>query len=160
MVVVGTAVGEASAARGHYYAGPGSNFWAYLRQCGLTARRLAPEDDALLPGLGVALSDLAKTRAQSHDRGLAYDVAAFEDKVGRCAPRWVAFHGKAAAKAYARAVGLRPPGLGPTPWLVAESLGFVLPSASGANRSRPWDGRACSGGATSPRWSGRRLDAR
>ena len=141
VVVVGTAVGEASAARGHYDAGPGNDFWTYLHQGGLTARRLASEDDALLPGLGIGLSDLVKTRAQSHDRGLIYDVAAFQGKVGRYPPRWVAFHGKTTAEAYARAVGVRPPDLGPTPWPVAGSSGFVLPSASGSNHKVANDGR-------------------
>lgn len=142
VVVVGTAAGECSAARGHYYAGPGNDFWAYLHQSGLTPRRLAPQEDASLPGLGIGLSDLVKTHAQSHDRGLVYDVPAFEDKIRSCAPCWVAFHGKTAATAYARAARVQPPGLGRTPWLVAGSRGFVLPSASGANRGGPWDGRA------------------
>ncbi len=141
VVIVGSAAGEASAARGHYDAGAGNNFWAYLHAYGLTARRLAPEDDAVLPRLGSGLSDLAKTHAQSHDRGLVYDVPTFEDKVRRYAPRWVAFHGKTAAKAYARAVGARPPGLGPTPWKVVGSSGFVVPSASGANHRVTYDGR-------------------
>lgn len=141
VVVVGTDAGECSAALGHYYARAGNDFWAYLHQCGLTPKRLAPEDDASLPSLGIGLTDLDKAHAQSHDKGLVYDVPAFEDKVRRCAPRWVAFHGKRAAKAYARSVGARPPGLGPTPWPVAGCSGFVLPSASGANRGGPWDGR-------------------
>jgi TDG/mug DNA glycosylase family protein len=70
LVLVGTAVGEKSAARGHYYAGPGNDFWAYLYETGLTPTRLTPNDDASLPRYGIGLTDLVKSIAQSHDRGL------------------------------------------------------------------------------------------
>jgi Uracil DNA glycosylase superfamily len=74
LVLVGTAVGVKSAARGHYYAGPGNDFWAFLYEAGLTPTRLTPNDDASLPRYGIGLTDLVKSIAQSHDRGLPYDV--------------------------------------------------------------------------------------
>lgn len=44
VVFVGTSVATASAARGHYYAGPGNKFWELLWEAGLTAdRMLSPE---------------------------------------------------------------------------------------------------------------------
>lgn len=141
VVVVGTAAGETSAARGHYYSRPGNSFWTYLHQSGLTPHRLKPEDDATLPDLGIGLTDLNKTVAQSHDRGLVYDVPGFSNKIRRCAPQWVAFHGKKVAKVYAGSIGVSAPGLGPTPWEVAGCSGFVLPSASGANHRKQYDGR-------------------
>ena len=36
VVFVGTAAGERSAARGHYYAGRGNKFWELLWEAGLT----------------------------------------------------------------------------------------------------------------------------
>ncbi len=38
----GTAVGNVSAQRGAYYAGPGNMFWPTLHGAGLTPRRLQP----------------------------------------------------------------------------------------------------------------------
>lgn len=142
LVIVGTAVGERSAARGHYYSGRGNDFWTLLHESGLTARLLRPDDDASLPGLGIGLTDMVKTVAQSHDRGLVYDVPTFIDKVQRFKPRWIAFHGKEAAKAFARSSGQRPPDLGVAPFTVAGQPVFVLPSASAANRRASYDGRS------------------
>jgi double-stranded uracil-DNA glycosylase len=141
VVIVGTAVGECSARRGHYYAGRGNDFWRLLHESGMTPRRLASEDDASLPNYGIGVTDLVKNVAQFHDRGPAYNVPAFLDKVERHQPAWVAFHGKRAAIAYAKSARYCPPGLGPTGWRVAGSRAFVLPSASGANRRAEYDGR-------------------
>jgi TDG/mug DNA glycosylase family protein len=137
VVFCGTAAGRTSAAAGHYYAGPGNLFWTYLYRAGITSDPLFPSTDGRVLEFGVGLTDLAKTIAASHDRGLSnyYDVAGFLAKIERYRPAWVAFHGKEAAKVFSRthrrggAVAL-----GEQPWLVAETQVFVLPSASGANR--------------------------
>lgn len=119
LVLVGTAVGEKSAARGHYYAWPGNDFWAYLYETGLTPTRLTPNDDASLPRYGIGLTDLVKSIAQSHDRGLPYDVPAFIAKIATYQPGVVAFTSKAAGKAFARALGEPLPSLGLATWTVA-----------------------------------------
>jgi len=63
-VIVGTAVGEKSAARGHYYAGPGNEMWRFLHdEAGLTSVRLSPERDHELPRHGIGLTDLVKDLA-------------------------------------------------------------------------------------------------
>jgi G:T/U-mismatch repair DNA glycosylase len=46
VVFCGTAVSTASAARGHYYAGPGNEFWPLLHEAGLTPVLLTPDEDA------------------------------------------------------------------------------------------------------------------
>jgi TDG/mug DNA glycosylase family protein len=129
-IICGTAVGERSAARGHYYAGPGNIFWRLLHESGLTPRLLSPEEDATLPDYGIGLTDLNKTLTQSHDKGLAYDVPALRAKVERHRPAWVAFHGLTAARAVRRGQHL-----GLATWELGSARVFVLPSASGANRS-------------------------
>jgi double-stranded uracil-DNA glycosylase len=134
LVLVGTAVGEKSAARGHYYAGPGNDFWAFLYEAGLAPTRLTPNDDASLPRYGIGLTDLVKSIAQSHDRGLPYDVPAFTAKIATYQPGVVAFT-KAAGKALARALGEPLPSLGLATWTVAGRPAFILPSPSGANRT-------------------------
>jgi double-stranded uracil-DNA glycosylase len=138
-VIVGTAVGEKSAARGHYYAGPGNEMWLLLHEAGLTNARLSPGQDHQLPLHGVGLTDLAKNVAQSHDRGLVYDVPAFASKIERFQPDWVGFNGKEAAKAF---TGQRHHDLGRQVWCVSGRPVFVLPSTSGANRRATYDGRA------------------
>ena len=62
-------------------------------------------------------------------------------KADRLRPRWVALTGKGAATTVARGLGERPPSLGPVPWTIGPARVFVLPSPSGANRRRDYDGR-------------------
>jgi TDG/mug DNA glycosylase family protein len=144
LIICGTAVATASLKRGHYYAGPGNEFWALLEESGLVPVRLMSEQDSELLAHGIGLTDLVKDLSQSHDRGLQgrYDVGGFRAKVAGNQPAWVALHGKEAGKAVARSLGQPPPGLGPTSWQVEGAKAFVLPSASGANRGGPYDGRS------------------
>jgi TDG/mug DNA glycosylase family protein len=145
VVFCGTAVSDRSAVRGHYYSGPGNEFWALLHDAGLTAERLRPEDDSRTLEFGIGLTDLAKRVAASNDRHLDrhFDVDSLIDKMHRTRPDWLAFNGKNAAKAARAALGLRGKVLlGPQSWRVATVAVFVLPSTSAANRSpRNWDGR-------------------
>lgn len=138
VVFCGTAVGTASAARGHYYAGAGNEFWRYLFEAGLTPRRLSPSEDVTITSYRFGLTDLAKNVAASSDRGLAgkYDVYGCVEKIERYAPLVVAFHGKEAAMAVSRTLehGLTV-SLGLQSWQIAASRVFVVPSASGANRN-------------------------
>lgn len=137
VVFCGTAVSTTSAARGHYYAGPGNEFWPLLHESGLTPVRLTPDDDGRIPEFGLGLTDLAKKIAASTDAGLGshYDIEGFVAKIDRFAPRWLAFHGKAAGRAASKALGHGSSvSLGEQPWSVGSSSVFVLPSASAANR--------------------------
>jgi uracil DNA glycosylase superfamily protein len=94
VVFCGTAPGERSAARGHYFAGHGNRFWNFLHESGLTGELLAPEDDHRLPEFGIGLTDLVKDAAQSHDRGLEFSgTPGLERRLLPAAPRWVAFAG-------------------------------------------------------------------
>lgn len=141
VVICGTAVGECSAARGHYYAGPGNGFWRLLHESGLTPRRLLPEDDDMLPEHGIGLTDLVKDVCQSSDRKLTFDVPSLSSKLSEIGPRWIGFNGKVAAEAVARSLGAARPGLGLQSWQFANSRVFVLPSSSGANQRKEYDGR-------------------
>lgn len=139
----GTAPGLISAARGHYYAGPGNAFWLLLHEAGFTPTRLAPDADATLPDLGIGLTDLVKTMAQSHDRGLPYDVEGLERRISAARPQWLAFTSKEAGSAAARWLGEKRPALGLQDWTLGGAKVFVLPSPSGRNQGRgSYDGRA------------------
>jgi TDG/mug DNA glycosylase family protein len=147
VVFCGTAVGDCSARRGHYYAARGNAFWQLLHDSGFTERRLAAEDDASLPRLGLGLTDLVRNVARAEDsrgqkEGLTFDAPSLVAKVERFEPTWVAFTGKVAAQAAARFAGRPRPGLGLQSWTFAGAQVFVLPSPSGANRRREYDGRA------------------
>ena len=136
VVFCGTALGEASARAGAYYAGPGNAFWPTLHEVGLTPRRLRPDEYELLPRWGLGLTDLCKIRSGS-DAAVArdaFDVPRLVAQMERHAPDWLAFNGKNAARhALGRSVayGVQPERLG------GASV-FVLPSTSGAAR-RYWD---------------------
>jgi len=138
VVLVGTAVGEQSFARGHYYAGRGNSFWRLLHETGFTPARLTPDDDATLPNFGIGLTDLVKSVAQSHDRGLTehYDVPGFTAKIAKYQPTVVAFTSREAGTAVARTVRHKPPSFGPAAWTVCGRPVFVLPSPSGSNNRR------------------------
>ncbi|MDP4033457.1 MAG: mismatch-specific DNA-glycosylase [Pseudorhodobacter sp.] len=139
----GTAPGQMSADRGHYYARPGNRFWALLAETGLTPRRLAPDEDSLLPGFGLGLTDLAQGVA-GQDADIppaAYAPARLAALVARVTPRALAFTSLNAAR---RALGNPRLGggrLAPDPRF-GETLLWALPSPSGLARShfsaQPW----------------------
>lgn len=137
VVIGGTAAAKASAGIGHYYAGPGNEFWHLLWETRIIAEPLSPLTDSQALRFGVGLTDLAKTAVASTDKGLrGFDVPAFVAKIEHYQPAWVAFHGKRAAEEVSRHLGLgREVSLGAQAWRVAGRPVFVLPSASGANRS-------------------------
>ena len=136
-VFVGTAAGEVSAARGHYYSGPGNRFWELLWEAGLTGDRiLIPEQDERVLSYGVGLTDVAKAIAASTDTKLRaghYDVPGFLAKIQRYRPKCVAFNGKTAAGVVAKHLGRPKPNHGPTSFDIAGAVGYVLPSSSGSN---------------------------
>ena len=118
---------------GRYYAGRNNRFWDLLAAGGLTPRKLGSEEDHLLPGLGIGITDLVKrpTRAAS-------DVTAAEFRAGvqrvrrlvaELRPRVVAYNGKG--------VYLRAAGVASAPWglqparLVPGVADYVVPSPSG-----------------------------
>ena len=139
VVFCGTAAGNCSAAAGHYYAGPGNEFWPLLFESGILPVRLKPSDDAAALRYGIGLTDLVKERSASRDSSLEandYDVQALVEKLERCLPARLAFHGKTSAAVVSR--WLRQGAhvsLGRQGWTLGGVPVFVLPSASGANRS-------------------------
>jgi TDG/mug DNA glycosylase family protein len=136
IVFCGVAVGDASARRGAYYAGPGNRFWSVLFEVGLTPVLLRPEQFATLPCYGLGLTDLAK-QTSGNDARIAesdFDQDLLRAKIMTCAPAILAFNGKKAAEVFlGRCViyGLQPE-------TIEETQLFVLPSTSGSARGY-WD---------------------
>ena len=108
-----------------------------MHEVGLTPRELQPGEFEELPRYGIGLTDICKVSSGS-DRTVGtsgFDVERLVATLERNAPGWIAFNGKASAKA---ALG-RPTNYGRQP----ERLGgvtqvIVLPSTSGAARGY-WD---------------------
>lgn len=138
LIVCGTAAGNRSAERQHYYAGIGNRFYQILHDTGLTPRLLDPTEDHLLPEFGIGLTDLAKGVS-----GMDKDLPQGSLTAGNLLPmllilrpKILAFNGKKAAEIFTgRSVTY---GLldhpGPTRF-------FVAPSTSGAARGY-WDPEA------------------
>jgi TDG/mug DNA glycosylase family protein len=143
LVFCGTAAGTASARRGHYYAGPGNRFWPMLFETGLTPRRFAPEEDHLLPTLGIGLTDLCNTTFGPDAKipRQSFDPDGLFRRVNLARPRLLAFTSLTAAR-----LALGRPRLGPGPIppdarLPGTTL-WALPSPSGLARAtfdpHPW----------------------
>ena len=123
-----------SAEAGHHFARPGNRFWATLQAAGFTPRRLAPDEDHLLPAFGIGVTNIAdrptRAAAELAPGELRAGAAALEATVGRCAPRLVALVGLTAYRAaFARpraVMGLQSDAIGGRPV-------WVLPNPSGLN---------------------------
>lgn len=123
-----------SAQVGHNFARPGNRFWPTLHAAGFTPRRLAPEEDGLLPSFGIGLVNFVSraTRAAS-ELGVAElraGAAVLEETVQAWAPRLVAPVGVVAYRvAFGRphaVIGLQEERVGGRPV-------WVLPNPSGLN---------------------------
>jgi TDG/mug DNA glycosylase family protein len=138
VVIAGTIAAWDRAELEHYYAAPGNAFWLLLHASGLTPRRLAPDEDHLLPSFGVGLTDLVRTEPSPPGEPPRFDVPSFHRVLRRADPPVIAFVSKTAASSYARAAGQRlPRGYGELSWSVAGRPAFVLPGPSGANNGMP-----------------------
>ena len=126
--------GLVSAATGHHFARPGNRFWPALHGAGFTPRRLRPDEQYLLPSLGLGITNIAsRATARADELSTAELVAGGErlrDLVGDLRPAALGVVGITAyrvAFAAPRAmVGLQPTTLGPT-------LVWALPNPSGLN---------------------------
>jgi TDG/mug DNA glycosylase family protein len=132
LVFVGFNPGLKSDQLGHYYAGPGNQFWRFLYESGLTPRLLSPKDDASLPGFGIGLTDLVK-RASRGSNDLSTSefrsgLPILEQKLCQVQPRVVAFNGKSG---YAAAIGRRCDYGQQSETLAGRPL-YLCPSTSGA----------------------------
>ncbi|MGK7860966.1 mismatch-specific DNA-glycosylase [Falsiroseomonas sp. E2-1-a4] len=140
LVFCGMAAGPESARRGAYYAAPGNRFWRMLHEAGFTPRRLRPEDFFQLTGLGIGLTDLAKTQS-GVDRLVRVTQADRDRLLGaiRAAqPQALAF---TSGRTAVLALGLKTVAFGPLDDALRPAGFppiFVLPSTSGSNNGN-WD---------------------
>ena len=124
-----------SAERGHHFARPGNRFWPALHLSGFTPRRLEPDEDGLLPALGLGITNVVdrptRAAAELSDAELHAGFARLGALVARERPRVLAMVGLGAWRTVS---GRRHAGVG----LQSEAeVGgrpvWVLPNPSGLN---------------------------
>jgi double-stranded uracil-DNA glycosylase len=123
-----------SAATGHHFARPGNRFWPALHQGGFTDRQFRPDEQDLLPSLGLGITNVVSrataradelTATELHDGGEI--LVALVEQVR---PRWLAVLG---VTAYRTAFGQRQAAVGPQPGRLGDTRVWILPNPSGLN---------------------------
>jgi TDG/mug DNA glycosylase family protein len=126
--------GLVSAATGYHFARPGNRFWPVLHDAGFTPALLRPDGQAVLPSLGLGLTNLvARASARAEELGRAELVAGAErlrELTERLAPRWLAMVG---VTAYRTAFRRPRATFGLQPDRIDDTRIWVLPNPSGLN---------------------------
>ncbi|WP_423393370.1 G/U mismatch-specific DNA glycosylase [Burkholderia sp. LMG 21824] len=126
--------GLAAAATGHHFAGRSNRFWRVIHLAGFTPAEISPQDDHLILRYGYGLTAVVKRPTASADQLSRTEfiaaAAAFDQKLARYRPRFVAFLGKAA---YAALAGKREIEWGLQPARMQGANVWVLPNPSGRN---------------------------
>jgi TDG/mug DNA glycosylase family protein len=127
-----------SAATGHHFARPGNRFWPALHLSGFTPRQFRPDEQQLLVGLGLGITNVvarATARADELDAAeLRAGGHALTALAERLEARWLAVVG---VTAYRVALGRRDAVIGPQAELLGGAKVWVLPNPSGLNASWP-----------------------
>lgn len=134
VIFCGINPGMTAAAQGRHFAGRGNRFWRTLHLAGFTSEELRPEDDrSILHYLCGLTAVVARPTARADQLSLQEFKAAavdFEQKIARCAPRFVAFLGKTA---YAALSGQNEVKWGRQGVTFGNAEVWVLPNPSGRN---------------------------
>jgi TDG/mug DNA glycosylase family protein len=123
-----------SAATGHHFARPGNRFWPALHQSGFTPRQLRPDEQDLLPGFGLGVTNVAARATARADELTSDELRRGAARLAKLAaefrPRYVAVVGISAYR-----IGFDRPQatVGQQDELIAGSRLWVLPNPSGLN---------------------------
>jgi double-stranded uracil-DNA glycosylase len=124
--------GARSGELGLHFARPGNRFWKLLHAGGFTESVLAPEEQHILPALGVGITNLvARVTAAASELSAAElreGAAELESRVEVLRPRCVAVLG---LQAYRTAFRRPDAMIGPQPERIGPSLLWLLPNPSG-----------------------------
>ena len=126
--------GLLSAATGRHFARPGNRFWPTLHRSGFTPEQLRPDQQMLLPGLGLGITNVVSRATARADELSGVELVAggqrLRSLVGDIRPRWLAVVGITAyrvAFAESRAV------VGRQALLLGQTRVWALPNPSGLN---------------------------
>lgn len=126
--------GLMSAATGHHFARPGNRFWPALHRSGFTPQQLRPDEQSLLPALGLGITNVAPRPTARADQLTAAELVTGADRlralVQQLAPAWLAVVGITAYR-----VGFAEPtaAVGRQPTRIGRTGIWVLPNPSGLN---------------------------
>jgi TDG/mug DNA glycosylase family protein len=124
--------GTRSGELGLHFARPGNRFWKLLHAGGFTESVLPPEEQHILPALGIGITNLvARVTAAASDVSAAElreGATELETRVGMLRPRCVAILG---LQAYRTAFRRPEAVIGPQPERIGPSLLWLLPNPSG-----------------------------
>lgn len=130
--------GLLSAATGHHFARPGNRFWPALHRSGFTPGQLRPDQQWMLPGLGLGITNVVARASARADELAAAELVAGGERlralVAQVRPRWLAVVGITAyrvAFADPRAV------IGRQDRLLGATRVWALPNPSGLNAHWP-----------------------
>jgi double-stranded uracil-DNA glycosylase len=136
VVFCGINPGMRSAAVGLHFVNRSNRFWRVLHLAGFTARQLEPEEALLLLdyGYGITSAVARPTVSATHLSRADYIAArpAFERKIAKYRPRYLAFLGKPAPSVF---LNQRNISWGLQPTTLGESAVWILPNPSGLNRA-------------------------
>lgn len=135
VIFCGINPGLKSADDGHHFSGKSNRFWKVLHQSGFTSYEIEPENDTHILNSGYGLTT-AVARATSRADELSkeeFDQAldTFKAKITEFQPKYVAFLGKAAYKAFSKKKEIS---WGPQSEDFCGAKVWVLPNTSGLNR--------------------------
>ncbi|GAB3873313.1 G/U mismatch-specific DNA glycosylase [Dactylosporangium cerinum] len=123
-----------SAATGHHFARPGNRFWPALHRSGFTPRQLRPDEQDLLIGYGLGITNLAARATARADELTRDELTAggviLRAKVERFAPAWLAVLG---VTAFRTAFGTQRVQVGPQEQEFGGARLWILPNPSGLN---------------------------
>jgi TDG/mug DNA glycosylase family protein len=123
-----------SAATGHHFARPGNRFWPALHRSGFTDRQLRPDEQDLLPALGLGITNVvARATARADELSTAELQAGGRvllDLAALLRPRRLAILG---VTAFRTAFGQPRAVVGPQPEPLGGTLIWILPNPSGVN---------------------------
>jgi len=136
VVFCGINPGLSAAAAGHHFVGRGNRFWRAIHLAGFTPEEIRPEQDRAILQYRCGLTAVVPRPTARAEQLSAQDflaaAAEFDQKITLCAPRFVAFLGKAA---YAALSGRREIAWGVQPATLGGAAVWVLPNPSGRNRA-------------------------
>lgn len=134
MLFCGINPGLVSAATGHHFARPGNRFWPALHLSGFTPTLLRPDEQAVLPSLGLGVTNLVARASARAAELTAEELAAggrrLRELAERVRPRWLAVVG---VTAYRVAFAEPKAAIGRHERRLGETRIWVLPNPSGLN---------------------------
>ncbi|SAL10504.1 DNA glycosylase [Caballeronia peredens] len=136
VIFCGINPGMMAASTGHHFAGRNNRFWRVIHLSGFTPVQLCPEEDQTFLRYGCGLTTAVSRPTARADQLTPLEIkaaaSAFEQKIERHAPQFIAFLGKMALSAI---TGRRNIEWGPQTERFGGARAWVLPNPSGLNRS-------------------------